>query len=320
MTVGRSRVAAFENKLRGKIANFYDKSSTVWEEIWGEHMHHGYYPGGKWRKDHKQAQIDMIDEVLKWAGVKAPHTVIDVGCGVGGSLRHIARKYRSVSTGKGITLSPFQRDRAEALTKEADKSDKAKGRKRLGRKLGFEVADAMDMPYRANAFDLAWSMESGEHIPDRPRFIKEIKRVVRPGGRVIVVTWCQRNLEPDETELKPREKRLLNWVSRLYHLPEWWSIDDYTKCAKDLGLRDIRTADWSKEISPFWPAVVQSALTPKGLIGLFRAGPETMAGALTMGLMITGYRQKVIRFNLMTARKATRTERLLSSLGLGGKA
>ena len=32
-------------------------------------MHHGYYPGGKVTKTHKEHQIDMIDESLKWAGV-----------------------------------------------------------------------------------------------------------------------------------------------------------------------------------------------------------------------------------------------------------
>lgn len=34
-------------ELNEGIAGFYDESSGVWEEIWGEHMHHGYYPKGK---------------------------------------------------------------------------------------------------------------------------------------------------------------------------------------------------------------------------------------------------------------------------------
>ena len=55
-------------QLRSGIANFYDRSSRLWERMWGEHMHHGYYPNGE-KKNHKQAQVDMVDGVLAWAGV-----------------------------------------------------------------------------------------------------------------------------------------------------------------------------------------------------------------------------------------------------------
>lgn len=80
-------------------------------------MHHGYYPEGKPRKDHAQAQVDMIDRSLEWAGVQGPvKRVVDVGCGIGGSSRHMARKYGCGA--RGITLSPVQAARANALTAE----------------------------------------------------------------------------------------------------------------------------------------------------------------------------------------------------------
>lgn len=79
-------------------------------------MHHGYYIPEN-RTDHVQAQIDLIDEVLKWAGVeKAPTSVIDVGCGIGGSSRHIASKYNCKA--QGITLSPYQANRGNELAKQ----------------------------------------------------------------------------------------------------------------------------------------------------------------------------------------------------------
>ena len=42
----------------------------VWSMESGEHMHHGYYPKGHAPKSNSQAQIDMIEETLTWAGVK----------------------------------------------------------------------------------------------------------------------------------------------------------------------------------------------------------------------------------------------------------
>jgi tocopherol O-methyltransferase len=44
-------------------------------------------------------------------------------------------------------------------------------------------------------------MESGEHMPDKEAFLKELLRVTMPGGRIIIVTWCHRELRPEETSL-----------------------------------------------------------------------------------------------------------------------
>lgn len=43
--------------LKSGIATFYDESSGLWEDMWGEHMHHGYYPEGGAVPNHRQAQV-----------------------------------------------------------------------------------------------------------------------------------------------------------------------------------------------------------------------------------------------------------------------
>ena len=78
-------------------------------------MHHGYYVPED-RTDHVQAQIDLIDEVLKWAGAENATSVVDVGCGIGGSSRHIAKKFNCKA--QGITLSPYQANRGNELAAE----------------------------------------------------------------------------------------------------------------------------------------------------------------------------------------------------------
>lgn len=60
----------------------------------------------------------------------------------------------------------------------------------------LQVADALQQPFQDGEFDLVWSLESGEHMPDKRRFVGELARVCAPGGRIIIVTWCHRQAPP----------------------------------------------------------------------------------------------------------------------------
>jgi len=289
-------------ELKIGIAGFYDRSSRLWEDVWGEHMHHGYYIPPD-RTDHQQAQIDLIDEVLRWADVPDPadKTVgddsvfptkcVDVGCGIGGSSRHISAKYNC--TAQGITLSPYQAGRGNELARERN----------LDHLASFQVADALDMPFDDEAFDLVWSLESGEHMPDKKKFLGELWRVAMPGGRIIIVTWCHRDLEEGEMGLNKREERLLAKINRSYYLPRWCSVDDYVEIIEGLGGVDVKREDWSYIIAPFWKAVIKSSLNLKSLLGLLKSGFSTQRGAYAMFLMLRGFNKGLIKFGLITFKK-----------------
>lgn len=70
MSLNAAPPAAAES-LRKGIAEFYDESSGVWEDIWGDHMHHGFYePDADVSiSDHRAAQIRMIEESLAFASL-----------------------------------------------------------------------------------------------------------------------------------------------------------------------------------------------------------------------------------------------------------
>lgn len=69
------------------------------------------------------------------------------------------------------------------------------------------------------------------------------------------------------------------------------------------GLTDIRRDDWTERITHFWPAVIRSSLTGRGVRGLLKAGPSTVRGALAMLLMVRGFNRGLVKFGLITARK-----------------
>uniref|UniRef100_A0A5B7B9F1 Methyltransferase type 11 domain-containing protein n=1 Tax=Davidia involucrata TaxID=16924 RepID=A0A5B7B9F1_DAVIN len=294
-----ARAVLTEDRVLQKgIAEFYDASSGLWEDIWGDHMHHGFYDPNATVSvsDHRSAQIRMIEEALQFAAVpedqmKRPKSVVDVGCGIGGSSRYLARKYGAQC--QGITLSPVQAQRAQALAAAQGLADK----------VSFQVADALNQPFSDAQFDLVWSMESGEHMPDKAKFVGELARVAAPGATIIIVTWCHRDLSPSEESLRPEEKELLNKICGAFYLPAWCSTADYVNLLQSLSLQDIKASDWSEYVAPFWPAVISSALTWKGFISLMGSGWKTIKGALAMPLMIEGYKKDLIKFAIITCRK-----------------
>jgi len=65
---------------------------------WGEHIHLGYYTdaeraAGYTNKDFKQAKYDFVDEMFRFSRSTSPKSMLDVGCGFGGSSRYLAKMF-----------------------------------------------------------------------------------------------------------------------------------------------------------------------------------------------------------------------------------
>ena len=103
------------------------------EYYWGEHIHLGWYEDedlangagtllGNDVTDFKEAKFAFVDKMCDWSIQdlfgKQPANILDVGCGIGGASRHLAKRYGNGTEVTGITLSPNQRDRATELAKE----------------------------------------------------------------------------------------------------------------------------------------------------------------------------------------------------------
>ncbi|MEA5497790.1 methyltransferase domain-containing protein [Limnoraphis robusta Tam1] len=286
--------------LYQQIQQFYDASSTLWEEVWGEHMHHGYYgPEGNLSKERRQAQIDLIEEFLRWGmGFSEPSQfskILDVGCGIGGSTLYLAEKFQAEAT--GITLSPVQANRATERAQNAQ----------LGQQVNFQVANALEMPFEDDSFDLLWSLESGEHMPNKQQFLRECYRVLKPGGLFLMATWCHRPVSPTAPELTDDERKHLAEIYRVYALPYVISLPEYEAMAVKVGFDNIHTADWSKAVAPFWNIVIDSAFDFKSILGLLSSGWTTIQAALSLGLMSQGYERGLIKFGLLRGIKPEKT-------------
>ena len=281
-------------QLYQQIGEFYDASSELWEKIWGEHMHHGYYGrGGTYKVERPQAQIDLIEELLFFAGVTSqnpPQNIIDVGCGIGGSTLYLAEKFGAQAT--GITLSSVQASRARERAINAN----------LEKQVTFEVANALEIPFADNSFDLVWSLESGEHMPDKAKFLEECYRVLQPGGKLILATWCHRETSI-AGELTSDEIKHLKEIYRVYCLPYVISLSEYKAIAQATGFKNIKSDDWSMRVAPFWDVVIDSAFNIEAVTGLVKAGWQAIQSALSLSLMSRGYSRGLIRYGLILGTK-----------------
>ncbi|CEM04269.1 unnamed protein product [Vitrella brassicaformis CCMP3155] len=239
------------DRAEGSVAREYDAwtEEGILEHYWGEHVHLGYYDDedrrkGSWRKDFKQAKDDFVLKMLEFAKVDVfnpPKDTLDLGCGIGGTARILAKAFGPQSRILGIAISPNQIARANELATEQGVSDSCK----------FMVMDGMKMTVPDNTFDFVWVCESTEHMPDKQKAIQEMTRVLKPGGRLVVAVWSQR----DDTD-KPftkRERRRLDYLYSEWSHPFFTSVPQFVEMLQDTGvMENIETADWAQQTLPSW--------------------------------------------------------------------
>ena len=276
-------------ELNARIRDFYDRSTGIWLDTWGEHMHHGHYgPAGDLDKANEAAQLDLIEELLAFGGVTSASRILDSGCGVGGSSRYLAKKFNAEAL--GFTLSPVQAEAAAAYNRAAGLADR----------VDIRAQDVYTLPADTAPFDLVWSLESAEHMADKQGLFDLFYRHLQPGGTLLMITWCTRETPP---ALMGQDLRLLNKIYDYYHLPPMVPVSRLANMARATGFEQLKTDDWSAAVAPFWGKVIQSALSWKSMRGLLKAGPGTLRGAWAMRYMQEGYRRGLIRFGVLAAKK-----------------
>ncbi len=111
-------------------------------------------------------------ELASLAGLHEGMQVLDVGSGIGGPARMLASEYGCDVT--GIDLTEEFCLAAEMLTARLGLDDKVR----------FQCGSALDLPFDDESFDLVWMQNSSMNIPDKERLYSEVRRVLRPEGRL----------------------------------------------------------------------------------------------------------------------------------------
>jgi SAM-dependent methyltransferase len=111
-------------------------------------------------------------ELARLAAVAPGAEVLDVGGGLGGAARVLAREL-----GCRVTVLDY----TEAFCRVGADLTRRTGLERL---VAFRHGSALAMPFPDHRFDVVWSQHSSMNVEDKPRLCAEVRRVLRPGGRL----------------------------------------------------------------------------------------------------------------------------------------
>jgi len=161
--------------------------------------------------------------------LKPGQTVLDVGCGIGGSAFHMATSY-GVNV-HGIDLSKNMIELAQAKLKE-EESNFTKNAK-----VTFEICDALIKDFKPNSFDVIYSRDAILHIYDKPALFKRFYRWLKPGGTLFISDYC---CGPE-----PHAKDFITYVEqRQYHL---LTPTQYGDTIRQAGFEKVVARDRTKE-------------------------------------------------------------------------
>jgi len=193
-------------------------AGAIHRAVWG--------PGVRDRDEAFHHVENRIADILASidTGADTQH-VVDLGCGVGSSACYLAGRLRVRAT--GITLSPAQARIAAERIVAAGLEDRVVCRE----------GDYTDLPNDIEPADLAYAIESFVHGPAPDRFFDQCRRLLKPGGVLVI---CDDFARPTRD---PRAARALDRFQAGWHINALLQPDALHALARDAGFELESTVD-----------------------------------------------------------------------------
>ena len=202
-----------------EVGEFYDDRGWLYEIFMGQKLHIGWW-------DEVQPDLDpkdrLTDVLIGRTPVSTGERVLDIGCGTGHPVLRLA-----AATGAdviGVTVSADQVESAKRNAWDAGLAERAE----------FRLADAAELPFGDDSFDAVWLVETMMYIFDKAGALAEARRVLRPGGTLVLSDYTER------TELSDQLREVLKEGFTVSALP---TAEQYGRLFAEAGFTVARTTD-----------------------------------------------------------------------------
>lgn len=213
-----------------------DDADNFYAQIWGgEDIHIGLYQSDEHPiVDASRETVKHMASLLK--GLDENSKILDIGAGYGGAARYLASTFGCSVT--ALNLSEKENERDRELNRQQGLDGKIK------------VVDGSfeEIPFENGRFDVVWSQDAMLHSGNRELVIREVSRVLKPGGVFIFTDPMQADDCP-EGVLQPILERI--------HLSTLGSPDFYRKMAKEAGMQELSFEEHTNQLVNHYSRVLK---------------------------------------------------------------
>ena len=207
----------------------------------GRHVHWGYWPhpdaADGTPQDYADAAEELCQLLCRTASIHDGARILDVGCGFGGTIASLNERFDNLEM-IGVNIDKRQLERAS-------RTIQARGNNQIQ----FVQADACQLPFPDNSFDIVLAVECIFHFPSRERFFDEVHRVLRSQGSLTLSDILPaEQFVPHLTNFNPGADPAVQQSYGKVDLQ--CPLSTYRVMAQSTGLRLVNAQDISRNTLP----------------------------------------------------------------------
>jgi ubiquinone/menaquinone biosynthesis C-methylase UbiE len=228
------------NRMTNKqnVIDYYQDNWQLSVKLWQVDktycIHHGLYEKGI--HTHIQSVLNMNDFVAKLLDLNSKSerikNILDAGSGIGGTIVHLAKKYPNINF-KGITIIPEHIQMAKRFAIENQVSSNT----------DFLLENYLDTNFPSKYFDAIFSLESMNYTNQRTEFIREMHRILKPGGKLIIIDAFRTKIQ-----LNPFLKNIYIIFCKGNAIPSIAPLKDFISLLNRENFKEIIEIDLTKNI------------------------------------------------------------------------